>query len=125
MTLHAPPHAGPAIHASHRRAPAGPLTAASAAPPPQSEDPEKETVPSTLSPAYRANPEKIRPPINGRVGERATLACDPLSPRRTGQADFPASGSPENVSPQACAGSCTAASLIDAPAQIAGVAHRS
>src|ERR1019366_10576243 len=52
----------------------------------------------------------------GRVGERATLACDPLSPRRTGQADFPASGSPENVSPQACAGSCTAASLIDAPA---------
>src|ERR1019366_8665383 len=61
----------------------------------------------------------------GRVGERATLACDPLSPRRTGQADFPASGSPENVSPQACAGSCTAASLIDAPAQIAGVAHRS
>jgi PAS domain-containing protein len=35
-----------------------------------------------------------------RVGERATpCECDPLSPRRTGQADFPASGSPENVSP--------------------------
>jgi hypothetical protein len=47
----------------------------------------------------------------GRVGERAdTLRCDPLSPRRTGQAGFPASGSPENVLPQACAGSCSAAS---------------
>jgi hypothetical protein len=32
----------------------------------------------------------------GRVGERATRRCDPLSPRRTGQADFPTSGSPEN-----------------------------
>ena len=48
----------------------------------------------------------------GRVGERAnTLRCDPLSPRRTGQADFPASGSPENVSPQAFTGSYTAASI--------------
>jgi hypothetical protein len=47
----------------------------------------------------------------GRVGERAdTFRCDPLSPRRTGQAGFPASGSPENVLPQACAGSCSAAS---------------
>jgi GxxExxY protein len=46
---------------------------------------------------------------HGRVGERATRKCDPLSPRRTGQADFPASGSPENVSSQACAGSCAAA----------------
>jgi GxxExxY protein len=33
---------------------------------------------------------------HGRVGERATPRCDPLSPRRTGQADFPTSGSPEN-----------------------------
>ena len=31
-----------------------------------------------------------------RVGERATRECDPLSPRRTGQADFPTSGSPES-----------------------------
>src|ERR1017187_1350875 len=50
--------------------------------------------------------------LASRVGERATpCECDPLSPRRTGQADFPTSGSPENVSPQAYAGSCTAASL--------------
>jgi len=47
---------------------------------------------------------------HGRVGERATPRCDPLSPRRTGQADFPASGSPESFSSQACTGSCTAAS---------------
>ena len=63
---------------------------------------------------------------HGRVGERATpCGCDPLSPRRTGQADFPTSGSPENVSPQACAGSCAAASLINAPAQNAGSARNS
>jgi hypothetical protein len=42
----------------------------------------------------------------GRVGERAdTLRCDPLSPHRTGQADFPASGSPENSHPKAFASS--------------------
>src|SRR5215472_14277535 len=47
---------------------------------------------------------------HGRVGERARLSSDPLSPRRTGRADFPTSGSPENLSSQACTGSCTVAS---------------
>src|SRR5450759_4238591 len=121
MTLHAPPHAGPATRAPYRPALARLSTEASAAQSPQSEDPEKGTVPWTLWTGYRTAGKNLA----GRVGERATLACDPLSPRRTGQADFPASGSPENVSPQACAGSCTAASLIDAPAQIAEVAHGS
>jgi hypothetical protein len=59
----------------------------------------------------------------GRVGDGDTLRCDPLSPRRTGQADFPATGSPENLSSQARTGSCAVPITPDAAAQNAAVAR--
>jgi GxxExxY protein len=62
---------------------------------------------------------------HGRVGERATPECDPLSPRRTGQADFPTSGSPEN---RLCLRLAQAVARLlvptTAPVQSAGFARR-
>src|SRR5215471_11001236 len=49
-------------------------------------------------------------PLNFLSHVWGSLQSDPLSPRRTGQADFPTSGSPENLSSQACASSCTVVS---------------
>jgi hypothetical protein len=62
---------------------------------------------------------------HGRVGERATRKCDPLSPRRTGQAVFPTSGSPESHIAAGMRRQLTVASFTVEPAQSAGSAGSS